>query len=243
MNGVRVILVQPSHPGNIGAAARAMKVMGLRELYLVKPKQFPHESAIRMAAGADDILQQAVVVDSLQEALKGVVLAFATSARDRHLAWPTCDPKQCATQTLEVSPSQVAWVFGREHAGLTNDELALCQQQVHIATDASFSSLNLAAAVQVLCYELKAQQVTREPSINGKQAVPSDPNDVSATADEVHHFLDYLEQLLIKVEVLDPNHPKMLMRRLHRLFARSQLKKNEINILRGIFKALENNRS
>jgi len=247
LNKIRVILVQPSHPGNIGAAARAMKVMGISELYLVNPKLFPNEAAIRMAAGADDILQQAVVVSSLPEALGGVVMAFATSARSRHLEWPMCSPKECGEQAAKESQGTVALVFGREHAGLTNDELSLCHKHVHINTDPGFSSLNLAAAVQVLCYEVRMAclelSLIKDEGQNIKEIsgrIVNDPNEALAHHDEVLSFMNYLEQLLVKINVLNPDHPKMLMKRLYRLFARARLKKNEINILRGIFKSLDN---
>lgn len=234
LNAVRIVLVEPTHPGNIGAAARAMKTMGLSQLVLVNPVSFPHQAATSRAAGADDVLQHAQVVNSLAEALENVVLVFGTSARPRSLEWPLCSPRECATQVLSHSKGGVALVFGREHAGLTNEELALCHVKVQVATDPEFSSLNLAAAVQILCYELRMAWL--ESGAGPVEAVPESIE--LASADELMGFINHLEQTLIRIKVLNPDHPKMLMRRLQRLFYRTRLEKTEVNILRGILKAM-----
>ncbi len=239
LQNARIVLVEPTHPGNIGAAARAMKTMGLSQLYLVNPRCTLDQRAMQMAAGADDLLQGACVVDSMSEALRDVEFAFATSARQRSLEWPLCTPRECAEQAVKSLHAPVAFVFGREHAGLTNDELAVCQSHVHINTDETFSSLNLAAAVQVICYELRVASRSDQLSVLSRTEI-SDPGEAWASGEEVVHFMDHMEQVLIKLNVLDPKHPKLLMRRLYRLFHRSRLKKNEINILRGVFKALDN---
>lgn len=157
LDRIRVVLVNTSHPGNIGGAARAMKNMGLSQLVLVQPESFPHGDAVARASGATDILDAARVVDTLEEALSGCSVVLGTSARDRRIPWPLLDPRECATTCLEhlEANGEVALVFGREYAGLTNEELQRCQFHVHIPSDPEFGSLNLAAAVQVLTYEVR----------------------------------------------------------------------------------------
>lgn len=242
LENVRIVLVEPTHPGNIGAAARAMKTMGISHLFLVNPQCELDQRATQMAAGADDLLQTVCVVGSLSEALRDVEYAYATSARQRSLEWPLCSPRECAEQAqASLRSAPVAFVFGREHAGLTNDELAVCQSHVHINTNEAFSSLNLAAAVQVICYELRvADQSSNSPVSLPDDSEVSDPGEAWASGEEVVHFMNSLENVLVHLSILDPKHPKLLMRRLYRLFHRSRLKKNEINILRGIFKAILN---
>ena len=237
LSNIRIILVEPTHPGNIGAAARAMKTMGLGELYLVNPQCGIDQQAIRMAAGADDVLQQANTVATLQHALQGIVLSFGTSARQRSLPWPLCSPRECADQIVAAQSAQVALVFGREHAGLTNDELALCQTHVHIDTNEAFSSLNLAAAVQVLCYDCRV--ACQAAKCEAPEPPQHDPAEAPATSDELAGLMDHFKNVLIKLNILDPSHPKLLLRRLYRMFHRARLKKIEINILRGILKAMD----
>ena len=242
LENARIVLVEPTHPGNIGAAARAMKTMGISQLYLVNPQCELDQRAIQMAAGADDLLESACTVEVLPRALRGVEYAFATSARQRSLEWPLCSPRECAEQASTLMGSAtVAFVFGREHAGLTNDELAVCQSHVYINSNAAFSSLNLAAAVQVICYELRATIINaKERDLSSPIAEGSDPGEAWASGEEVVSFMESMEDALVYLNVLDQKHPKLLMRRLYRLFHRSRLKKNEINILRGIFKAVIN---
>ncbi len=227
----RIILVNTTHPGNIGAAARAMKNMGLSELYLVEPKAFPHQDATVRAAGADDILANAVVVPDLTLALEDCKWVFATSARYRNLPWPLCTPRECATQISENREHKAAIVFGRERSGLTNEELAHCHYHVHIPTQTEFSSLNLAAAVQVLAYELFVAQTTTQPKSTQDTAE-------LATAQQMAGFYEHLKQTLTELEFLDPKQPKLLMQRLHRLFNRAQLELTELNIMRGILSAI-----
>jgi tRNA (cytidine32/uridine32-2'-O)-methyltransferase len=228
---IRLVLVHPSHPGNIGAAARAMKNMGLSSLYLVSPHLFPHNEATVRASGADDILANATVVDCLDEAIASCHLVFATSARSRGLAWPTCTPRECASKISESGQQSVAIVFGRESSGLTNDELARCHYHVHIPTNANFSSLNLAAAVQVITYEL--QMASLLPMQLPKK------DDLPATADDVAGFMQQLTALLVHIEFLDLKHPKLLLTRLRRLFNRAHLEQKEVHILRGILSTIE----
>lgn len=232
LEDIRIVLVNPSHPGNIGAAARAMKNMGLSHLYLVAPQQFPHKDATVRAAGADDLLAKAVIVENLAAAIGSCQMVFATSARTRSLSWPVCTPRACAERAAKTQCQSIAIVFGRESSGLTNEELALCHYHVHIPTKENFSSLNLAAAVQVIAYELFLAHSKKE-----KTVVQSDSP--LATAEEFAGFFEHLQNVLIRTEFLDPNQPKLLMQRLQRLFKRAQLEVKEIHILRGILSSLE----
>ncbi len=231
-NRIRIVLVNPSHPGNIGAAARAMKNMGLNRLYLVAPEKFPHPEAIFRSAGADDILAQAVVTADLSQALSGCEYIYAASARARRLDWPVCDVRQCAMQLAENQfQHETALVFGRESSGLTNEELALCHVHVSIPSEKEFKSLNLAAAVQIFTYEL------RMAWLSNQTLVKEERNNL-ATHEQLTRFYNHLESTLINLEYLNPSRPKLLMLRLHRLFNRAFLDSSEINILRGILTAI-----
>lgn len=235
LENIRVVLVGTSHPGNIGGAARAMKNMGLSQLVLVGPQDFPSDEAVARASGATDILQAAQVVATLEEALVGCRLVLGTSARDRHIPWPMLEPRECGVSACEQAQqgAQVALVFGREYAGLTNEELQRCHFHVHIPSDPAFSSLNLAAAVQVLAYEVRmAWLVTTGQPV--KQLAVVDPDEEPVTADELESFYRHLEQALVEIRFLDPDKPRHLMSRLRRLYGRSEVSKLEMNILRGI---------
>jgi len=230
---IRIVLVNTTHPGNIGAAARAMKNMALERLYLVQPQGFPCAEATARASGADDVLAEAVVCDSLEQALTGCRLVVGTSARSRNISWPVENPRQSAARlTRESESGEVALVFGREHAGLTNEELERCHYLVHIPSNPGFSSLNLAAAVQVLSYELMMAAPGQGVAIEDEAREP-------APAEEMESFYGHLEQTLVELEFLDANQPRKLMRRLRRLFNRARPDKTEINILRGILAAAE----
>ncbi|HEY0719845.1 MAG TPA: RNA methyltransferase [Gammaproteobacteria bacterium] len=224
---VRIVLVEPSHPGNIGAAARAMKNMELNELYLVRPERFPDPEATARASGADDLLESAVICDSLEEALAGCQLVFATSARLRSLTWPQVDARGCGEMIAERSDvARVAVIFGREYAGLTNAEMGRSHYLVHIPVNPDFSSLNLGAAVQVIAYEtMMARQ---------RERAASPERDELAPMEDVERFYQHLEETMVQVGFLDPASPKHLMQRLRRLYNRAQLERVEINILRGI---------
>jgi TrmH family RNA methyltransferase len=235
LENIRVVLVGTSHPGNIGGAARAMKNMGLSQLVLVDPQDFPSDEAVARASGATDILQAAQVVATLEEALVGCRLVLGTSARDRHIPWPMLEPRECGVAACEQAQqgAQVALVFGREYAGLTNEELQRCHFHVHIPSDPAFSSLNLAAAVQVLAYEVRmAWLVTAGQPV--KQLAVVEPDEEPVTADELESFYRHLEQALVEIRFLDPDKPRHLMSRLRRLYGRSEVSKLEMNILRGI---------
>jgi tRNA/rRNA methyltransferase len=230
LHRIRFVLCQPSHPGNIGAAARAMKTMGLARLVLVRPKQFPHPEAETLASGASDVLDAAQVVDSLDEALKGTVLAIGMTARRRDLSHEMLPLRAAAERVIgTVGEGEAALVFGTEMFGLSNEELDRCQLAAHIPANPDYSSLNLAASVQVAAYELSQAA--------GAWSVPSTVQRELATHDEVEAFHEHLERSMIETGFLNPERPKRLMTRLRRLFARAQLEKEEVNILRGILTA------
>ena len=234
---IRIVMVNTSHPGNIGAAARAMKNMGLQSLYLVEPKVFPSAEATARASGADDLLAQAVVCNSLDEAVAGCTLVVGASARLRSISWPQLDPRQCAARVVEECvDAPVAVVFGREHSGLTNAELSRCHYLVNIPTNPEYPSLNIAAAIQVIAYELRMTQ-----EAGGKVvAAESKSADVElATMEEVERFYQHLEEVMVASGFLDPAKPKFLMHRLRRVYNRARLEKQELNILRGILTAVQ----
>lgn len=238
LNNVRVVLVEPSHPGNIGSTARAMKNMGISSLFLVNPVLFPHQSATMMAAGADDILSSAQIVTTLESALTGVTCAMGTSARQRSLEWPLCPPREAAYRAVEEFNADVALVFGRENSGLTNDELSLCQYHIHIPTNEKFSSLNLSQAVQIMCYELRMAFLSAASTCASDVDSESLENLDLATTDDLIGMTNHLKETLVNLEVLNLAQPKLLMNRLKRLFYRARLDKTEVNILRGIFSAI-----
>lgn len=225
---IRVVLIATTHPGNIGSAARAMKTMGLERLYLVLPKRFPHVHANELAAGAEDILANAVVTTSLQEAIQGCHLVFGTSARPREIALPGVTPAQCAQRIhAQQDATEVAVLFGREHAGLTNEELLQCHYHVNIPSNPEYASLNLAQAVQIIAYELRIHA--------GLAKTPFEQQtDRAATVEEVEQFYTHLKEVLTEIQFLKPSNPKKLMQRVRRLFSRIQLEQKEVNILRGI---------
>ncbi len=234
LDQVRVVLINTTHPGNIGATARAMKVMGLSALHLVTPSHFPHADATALASGADDLLQHAVVHESLESALEGCGLVLGTSARLRSLAMPQQDARAAARQAVAESHSHhVALLFGRERYGLTNDEMQRCHQLVHIPTNPDYSSLNLAQAVQVLAYELRM-------AASGESGVAHDPIDwLPVDGLQMERLFEHLEQTLLDIGFLNPEQPKKLMMRLRRLFNRARPDQNEVNILRGILTAAQ----
>jgi tRNA (cytidine32/uridine32-2'-O)-methyltransferase len=230
---IRIVLVGTTHPGNIGACARAMKNMGIVDLALVSPHRFPHEEATARAAGAEDILDNATVVETLEEAIADCVYVAGASARSRSINWPSMDARDCAARLLQEShQGTVAAVFGPEQSGLSNAHLDHCHTLLTIPTDPGFSSLNLAMAVQVLTYELRAARIADKPP----QYEPDAP---LATNAELEHFYAHLEQVLTDIHFLDPDNPRHLMRRLRRFFVRSGPDQNELNILRGILTAVE----
>lgn len=233
---IRIVLVGTTHPGNIGAVARAMKNMGLSDLVLVSPRKFPHEDAIARASGATDILDSATVVPSLEEALADCVYVAGASARSRTINWPSMGPRDCAERMiLENKHGKVAAVFGPEKSGLHNNDLDLCHTLLTIPTDPGFSSLNLAMAVQVLTYELRVASML-DPGPGFESEAPP------ATGEEMERFYAHLERVMTDLRFLDPDNPRFLMRRLRRLFIRARPDKNEANILRGFLTAIDRER-
>ncbi len=233
LDHVRIVLVNTSHPGNIGAAARAMKNMGLRHLALVGPAHFPHAEATARASGADDILANAQIYPDLNAAIADCQLVLATSARSRSLPWPLISPRQAAERVMQDSSQSVAVVFGNERVGLSNDELSVAQLHINIPTVEGFSSLNLAAAVQVMAYELFVHNEVAD--IKSDEEIRE-----LVTAEQMNGFMQHMAEVLTTVEFLNPDHPKLLMKRLQRLFHRASLDTTELNILRGILSAVDN---
>jgi TrmH family RNA methyltransferase len=231
---VRIVLVETSHPGNIGAAARAMKTMGLADLALVRPKHFPSEEATARATGADDVLARATVHDTLVDAIAECGYVVGASARLRTVALTIADPREAAGEIWRRWPTdKAAIVFGPEQSGLTNDDLARCHALLHIPTSAEFSSLNLAMAVQVVSYELRMGMPDRAP--------PRGPETDSrlATAAELEGLHEHLERLLTESEFLHPAHQKQVKLKLRRIFHKATLELNELNILRGALTSLD----
>ena len=233
---VRIVLVETSHPGNVGASARAMKTMGLDDLTLVSPKEFPSAEATARASGADDLLATARVVDSLDEAIADCGFVVGASARLRSLPWPVVDPRAAAeTIWAETERTQVSVVLGPEQSGLTNEDMARCQQLVHIPGNPHYSSLNIAMAVQILSYELRMAHPDGIPSVLDDVSAREEP---LANAGELEGFHRHLETVLSDAGFLNLDHPRQLKLRLRRIFHRARLDRNEINILRGMLVAL-----
>lgn len=226
-NNIRIVLCQTSHPGNIGSAARAMKTMGLKHLYLVKPNTFPDAHATALATGAADLLDSAIVTETLSEALVGCAFAIGLSARKRNLSHQLVNVREAALEAKKIATSQsVALVFGTEMSGLSNAELDCCQLLAMVPANPEYSSLNLAAAVQVVCYELR--MAILEGKLDNEYATEL------ATNEAIEGFYTHLEETLLKIGYINPRAPKKLMERIRRIYARARLEKEEVNLLRGI---------
>lgn len=233
LDHIRIVLVNTSHPGNIGSAARAMKTMGLTELYLVAPLQFPHPKAKEMAVDAADILEQAIKVKTLDEALADCHLVIGTSARTRTIPWPLLTPRDMANKIRQEAPNhQIAILFGQEQSGLTNEELQRCHLHIQIPANPQYSSLNLAAAVQVIAYELRLASLDYA-------SLPEEWDYRSATADEMEKFFVHLQEVLVAIDFLKMSAPRKLMTRLRRLFYRARPDMMEMNMLRGMLTAMQ----
>ncbi|UTF60876.1 tRNA (cytosine(32)/uridine(32)-2'-O)-methyltransferase TrmJ [Gilvimarinus sp. DA14] len=238
LDKVRIVLVNTSHPGNIGGAARAIKNMGLSRLYLVAPKEFPAEKAVWRAAGALDVLDNAVVVETLDEAIEGCGLVVGTSARERRIPWPLVNPRECAEKAVhEAEQHEVAILFGREDRGLTNEELHKCHNHVHIPANDEYSSLNLAAAVQVISYELRMAWLTAK---DGKAPTFDDWDVPPAKVEAMERYYEHLQQTLEHLGFLEPDNPRQTMTRLRRLYNRIRMDEMELSILRGVLTATQN---
>jgi len=236
LENLRIIMVETSHPGNIGSAARAMKVMGIKDLRLVTPRKPFSQETFALASGANDIIEQAQIVPTLQDALADCQIAIGASARsERTLQWPQMDARECGTFVAEHLPQQkkIALVFGRERTGLTNEELDHCNTLVHIPMAFDFLSLNIAMAIQVLAYECATAVRLATPT----QPTAADPEDALANAEALEGFYTHLEQSMIDARFLDPENPRLLMRRMRRLFGRASVTVSEMNILRGMLAA------
>jgi tRNA/rRNA methyltransferase len=237
----RFVLVEPSHPGNVGAAARALKTMGFSRLVLVAPRVAHVQSdpeAIAMASGADDVLASAHVVPTLADALTGVHWSIALTARLREYGPPQLAPRVAAKEAHgHAAHGDIALVFGNERTGLSNEDVERCSALAHIPANPAYSSLNLAQAVQVLCYELRMAYLGESGSdASASASTSADAGGPRASSDEIERMFVHLENALIALEFLDPANPKKLMSRLRRLFARSGLEREEVNIVRGIAK-------
>lgn len=250
LSNIRIVLINTFHPGNIGAAARAMKNMGLRQLYLVNPVAYPHSEAESRAAGAKDVLETAQVVDSLDEAIADCALVIGTSARSRSFPWPMLDARSCAVKALEEAASgPVAIVFGRERMGLHNEELRQCNFHLSIPADPEYPVLNVSAAIQIVCYELYLQaQSGQTGDDEGEPAamtgIELQESEASAypTKREMDYFYEHLEQSLKDINFIIPQHEGKVMTKLHRFFNRARPEQQELNMLRGILSALQRNR-
>jgi len=237
LKNIRIVLVNTSHPGNIGAAARAMKNMGLSRLTLVKPKDYPSLEAISRSVGAVDLLDNAIVVDDLKQAVSDCVWVAGTSARLRTIEWPILEPRECVQKSLEViEKGDIAIVFGRENSGLTNDELERCNALLHIPTNPDFSSLNIAAAVQVVCYEyrlaLTQDKITKHKGNKTRYDALANVDQLDGMYGHLHDALDYLG-------FFGTNNPDIVMRRLKGLFNRAGTTQRELSIVRGICSAIQ----
>ena len=237
LENIRVVLVNTSHTGNIGSAARAMKTMGLSQLILVDPVAPPDGKSSALAAGAGDVLANAKIVGTLAEAVAECGLVIGTSARSRTLSWPMLEPRECGEKLIsEVPKYPVALVFGRENNGLSNEELQLCHFHVCIPANPDYSSLNLAAAVQTLCYEVRMAYLNLTRGQH-PQTQPED-NDYPLSED-LEGFYSHLEQTLIKTNFIIAKHPGMVMTKLRRLYNRARPESQELNILRGMLASIE----
>jgi tRNA (cytidine32/uridine32-2'-O)-methyltransferase len=245
LDQIRIVLVNTTNSGNIGAAARAMKNMGITQLVLVDPIAVIDGDAIVRASGASEILDSCIIVSNLEEAVAGCGLVIGTSARGRHIPWPLCSPRECGAKAKQavLNNNSVALVFGRESRGLTNEELHKCNAHVHIPTNPDFSSLNIAAAVQVMCYEMRMAAM-EETSADGASANKIGQWGVEwdyevAPHGDVERFFDHLKDSLVDIGFLDPNTPKQLMTRLRRMFQRTALDTMEVGMMRGILAAVQ----
>lgn len=233
LDDIRIVLVNTSHSGNIGSAARAMKTMGLSNLYLVDPACEIDSHASALAAGATDVLGKTVVVDTLADAIADCGLTIGTSARSRTLSWPMVEPRECGEKLVaEAEHGPVALVFGRENSGLTNEELQQCNYHVCIPANPEYSSLNLAMAVQTLCYETRMAYLNKQPKVQEEDEVTY-PN-----AKQTELFYEHLEQTLNDTGFIIKQHPGMVMTKLRRLFNRARPEEAEMNILRGILTSI-----
>ncbi len=240
---IRIVLVEPTHPGNIGSVARAMKTMGLSRLVLVNPKKFPHYEATKLAAGAESVLLDAKVVATVDQAISDCTMVLGTSVRDREVSWPTFSPKQSANQVadhLQVADHQVAVLFGRESSGLSNTEMDLCQSQIRISANQEYSSLNLASAVQIIAYELRMVLLSSGGDEDSNCLTsPAKERLRSASKMQKDGHIKHLQKTLESLDFIKVKPPTVLMRKLTRLYSKANLTVEEIQILRGVLSAVQ----
>ena len=231
---VQIVLVETSHPGNIGSVARAMKNMGLSRLVLINPKKFPHDEATALGGNAGDVLKAAKVFGSIQEAVQNSKIIFATSARERTIEWPVVSVKDAAQEInqLVAENIEVSILFGREDRGLTNEELQLSNKHLIIPAHPDYPVLNIAMSTQVVCYEL--YQASNIEPIVPWQDFPE------YTADELQHLIDHFNETVFKLDLIDPKNPKQILTRMERMFRRLYPDQMEGNFLRGFLKAVNN---
>ena len=231
---VQIVLVETSHPGNIGSVARAMKNMGLSRLALINPKKFPHDEATALAGNAGDVLEQAQVFSSIEEAVKNSKIIFATSARERTIEWPVASAKDAAQEINQLAAEniEVSILFGREDRGLTNEELQLSNKHLIIPADSKYPVLNIAMSTQVVCYEL--YQASNIEPIGPWQDFPE------YTSEELQHLIDHFNEIVFKLDLIDPKNPKQILTRMERMFRRLYPDQMEGNFLRGFLKAVNN---
>ncbi|WP_241574714.1 tRNA (cytosine(32)/uridine(32)-2'-O)-methyltransferase TrmJ [Rosenbergiella nectarea] len=236
LQNIRIVLVETSHTGNMGSVARAMKTMGLSNLYLVNPLLKPDSQAISLAAGASDLIGNATIVDTLDEAISGCSLVVGTSARSRSLPWPMLDARECGTKSVEEGQqAPVALVFGRERVGLTNDELQKCHYHVAIPANSDYSSLNLAMAVQIIAYEVRMAWLASEQSPVAPQAEESP----YPLVDDLERFYQHMEGMMLESGFIRQGNPSQVMSKLRRLFTRARPERDELNILRGMLSSFQ----
>ena len=234
---ISFILVGSTHPGNIGAAASDMKNMGIHQMGLVSPKEFPHEKAFFRAKAATDVLEKAVIYKSLKEAISETKLVIGTSARNRKVPWPIVSPSEAAEEIVsfsKTSEDKTAVVFGREDRGLTNEELGLCNLHVHIPSSDEYPSLNLSQAIQIIAYEIRLKALSHEGKLNKQEwDVPLAENA------EIEKLIEHFDELMQDVEFYKTDNPRQLLRRVRRFFKRSKLDHIEANVFRGVFAAIQ----
>ncbi|MBD2796584.1 tRNA (cytosine(32)/uridine(32)-2'-O)-methyltransferase TrmJ [Xenorhabdus sp. 18] len=237
LENIRIILVETSHTGNMGSTARAMKTMGLTNLYLVNPLVQPDSHAIALSAGASDVIGNATMVNSLDEALAGCELVIGTSARSRTLSWPMVEPRECGERCVNAAThSPVAIIFGRERVGLTNEELQKCHYHLYIPTNPEYGSLNLAMAVQLVSYEIRMAHLAAQEQL---EATSPEHEATYPPAEDMERFYQHLEQVLNESGFIRKAHPGQIMNRLRRLYTRARPETQELNILRGILTSME----
>lgn len=235
LQNIRIVLVETSHTGNMGSVARAMKTMGLTNLYLINPLVKPDSQAIALAAGASDVIGNAHIVDTLDEALAGCSLVVGTSARSRSLPWPMLDPRECGIKSVqEGRQAPVALVFGRERVGLTNEELQKCHYHVAIAANPEYSSLNLAMAVQIITYEVRMAFLYSQEATTQEYEESPYP-----LVDDLERFYQHMEHMMIKSGFIREGSPGQVMSKMRRLYTRARPERDELNILRGMLSSLE----